>query len=181
MAGAFPYGRWNFTDRGVDTVYDDKFQGRRNQEYVTYTAKSNQGYRNLISTFPQGSMSSCRYPMGIRSNRPIQLSNWHDKQHEWEPSTGVRSMAEQRVFVEQEPPVVTPMPQQRPAAVPRQVDIEGNARHYQTRLQDGEMYRPSREPIDTQKDTLFWSQRQRGWIRNQEDDALAEHVRTVSR
>lgn len=181
MAGSFPYGRWNFTERGLDTVYDDKFQGRGNHEYTTYTAKSNQGYRNLISTFPQGSMSSCRYPKGARCNRPMELNNWHDRKHEWDLSKGVQAMAQQRVFVEQEPPVVTPMTQTKPAVVPRQHDIEDVERHHQTRLRPGEMYRASREAVGTQKDTLFWSERQRGWIREEHNDALAEHVRTVSR
>lgn len=171
MADAHPYGRWNFTNRGSESVYNHMFQGRQNKAVAGegHTAKSNQGYHNLISKFPQGAMGSCRYPLGVDCNRSIQMNNWNDKLHEWEPSAGVKSMSMKREVVQEVLPVVKPRSTVRPPKQHRQKDIENYDRHYETMLKPGQMYRPSKNS------QFFLSQKQA------EEDALSEHVRAVSR
>jgi len=143
----------------------------QNKPFKANVEMNNQGYRNIKMTFPQATFSSCRYATGLKANRPLQYSNWHSRQHEWDEPAGKVRLARTIPNPEYIPEPAPKSPQAsqsiRQPGVPAAAELD-QSMHNRTRLRNNECYRPSKMRY-TRETPKVWDNRLRGWV---EADAL---------
>lgn len=183
---AHPYGRWSYRDRGCHTTYNDRFKGMQNRPHKSNTEMNNQGYRSIKMTFPQATFASCRYATGLKANRPLQYSNWHSRDHEWDSPAGKVRLSRSAPLDPSKlgDPSVHHPAVHKPASPPASTGIrqpgvnqpqQRGHTHSETMLLEKEIYRPSKRrlPRETPK---VWDYRVRGWVAQAEADSLTTHT-----
>jgi hypothetical protein len=190
-SGPHPFGRWNYTDRKVETCYNNHFAGKTSTLKSLSANKLGGGYDSVAMKFPQGSFSSCEYPHKELASRPLGMTNWHmhqdeeseankpetklNKHGEWHPTKVKHDFAKE---TQEELGMTAEEIDEAVRIMGAAKEIKGDApdfipkdlhRHHLTKLRAHEVYRPS---VKFGQKGALWNERTRGWTDLEKDQTL---------